>query len=822
MTSHIYEGRPDASAMRIDESERYCYSSLLTYDVSLISAQGQNALMSSEPETNSPSETPSEGTASETTTNPMVATADSALNQHRHGPYADVDLTEISVTDLEELVAFYKDYLKGAGRESSDLAWPVCITLIVAPHEMSVREARPKLCAITEQILSAAPDGSLPEADVCRLWLKNTAEGSLPSADDAENFYTLARGPLWRPVQSLAYRALAYFGLRTELAAILPPSGPLSLYQADAWMEASHPRGVNYDCTARIATEPAELPAADFEHWKVLLDAEAALAGRDGPNPNIEAPLSSLIGLPFEEHPRTFAESVRKRLVARATAAFARCRIAQLTGDDGLLASKCGDLLPDWERQYLHGDVYWILGDLRSAENSLIHAFELNPHQSSLRLAMAALPRRQDLGSMLHLLDVPNPSEQVQTAKTALLCRLENYEEVGRAIERMDADPKLPAETARCSWGRGRRQARAQHNMLKTSLAEKNRDWKKAAAAWSAACDGLNQEMLFKSRQLFAAASEIKSIPPHHARRRADLERVRGRLEFETARHPVHGTAGFFRGAACVETNPEQARRTLTALLNRRKWIQNECRVGGQRVHFLADSLVKLGALNEAREAYRLAAEAGQAGAGTMHAILSLITEPGGAPEKLNIEGSASDSPWSWFLPALALLTSGDVAAARTTLQESTQHGLPAPMARCGAALCDFASGTAASIAESDLAALPISAQAKTLMRLLLGDGSNEPNVVDFLNGGDDGWLTASGIDRSQLIGLCADALCSRGKYDEARDLLEEIPPAKSPRLAALRVLLETRHALHEALSGDAARLEKALASLETNAEAPA
>src|SRR5262245_44383779 len=116
-------------------------------------------------------------------------------------------------------------------------------------------------------------------------------------------------------VAGVAYRNLADAGLRTTLATLLPQSGPLTLPQAEAWLESTMPDG-DEDWTKRIAITPdGLLPVELLQQWRALIVAEAGLARGATVD---ERAFESLIASVDEQPAGGYAEAERRRLAARA------------------------------------------------------------------------------------------------------------------------------------------------------------------------------------------------------------------------------------------------------------------------------------------------------------------------------------------------------------------------------------------------------------------------------------------------------------------------------------------------------------------------
>ena len=749
-----------------------------------------------------------------------------AIDHQQYEPYSSADLLELSTSELQSLALLFKEHLQRVGRcaaldgPAAQMVWPICVTIIAAPHELGVSSKVSPLCESTVRLITAAgSDSSLPEAEVCRLWSSWTVSGSGATSVDLARLVSLASEPLWEPVLSLAYRALAFWGLRHDLANALPREGPISLCQADAWLEASQPVAGVGEWQSRPTRDSAiPLPPEIIGKWHALLEVESELARHPGTANSAEAKLSALTIMPANQGTRTYALATQERLAARATAALVRLRIAHGLGDNGLLSSNGGGLLPEWERQYLRGLVYWLLKDWETADGCLKKALSLNPRQSCVRLACAALPLRRDHAESLRLLDIDKPSEEIRISRAALFCRLRQYDEAQNELKKCEEHAGTPNEPVRFSWARGRQQMRSLKNLLATALAERGGDWKKAGALWQTACGDQGAAALRQSRHLLVATCEAKSIGRHEARRLEDLERAITRLRFQAGKHHMIGTAAFFHGVASIEESPEQSLTHLRSLLKRRIWTEKECRMGGQRIRFLADCFVGLGVVDEARQAYKMAGETGQVEAMFLYEILSMGTgsadtsDAHGSPGPRLPTSSSSETFWPHLLAALALVARSDAAGAGKELDEARQKGIPCAMEHCVTALCALASGNSASISESDLSSLPITSKTKALIRLLIGNGDFAGRVKDFVNAYGGNWADASPLNVPHMINALVVDLCAQGKYDESLKLLDCISDAESSPLSVIRILISARHSLCDALSGEPQRVERALA----------
>jgi hypothetical protein len=489
--------------------------------------------------------------------------------------------------------------------ERTELTTACAAVVIGGPVELGSEPAASTLLEWAATVLRRLQPDSWPVVEVCRLWLV-CALDQAPD-DAADQFARLAAEPLAEPVQALAYRALAYFGRRRTLAQLLPAKGPLSLAQADAWLEAAREGETRLDWLSRVGATPASLLGSEARNqWLNLFLAETRLAGEGLPKASwssLAAPAAQAQAQP----PRNYAEAMSRRLASRAAAALSRAQLANGASDGGVLANPAGRLLPAWEQHYLQGLFQWRSGDEARARLELEAALQQSPGQTPVRLALAVCLAGKDPETALGLLEHPNPTREMLVTQAMLLARLGRYAEAGEALARCHEPGPAASEPVRYSWALGRQQCRRQEKLLATALAERRREWATASQEWQQADWSEPQRMLREARGCWAAQRELGELAPGHYDRRVVLEQRLTSSGQAVRRASLSGTALFFRALALCAAQPERAVGDFLALLQQRAWVEAEQRVGGGRLICVGDQLLRLGEVAEAARAYELA-----------------------------------------------------------------------------------------------------------------------------------------------------------------------------------------------------------------------
>jgi hypothetical protein len=747
--------------------------------------------------------------------------------------------------DLARLTAALQAHAEGrsapAGerdeREQAALK-AVAQILILGPLELGTQLFSSSWRAQAAALARAVVASELPEAQACALWLACAAGEE--TADAALKFSALLRRSLWPPVRALAYRALGFFGQRKLLAELLAGESALTLDQADAWLEAAHGADLEADWPDRIADWPDELlPAEQRAQWRALLASEAALASVD---PSVEQAravvlerdLAALTALAVDGAPRTFAAAVTRRTAARAAAALARLRLALRRDDGSAITSAAGQLLPEWEREFLKALARWQSNNLYAATETLEEALRLNPQQTCLRLALAALfaPARPD--AALQLLRDGTPSRESLVAMTALLARLGRFEEAERTLGRCAGSGAPGHEAARYSWARARRQYREREAVLRAALAEQRGDSNTANRAWRVAYaedEGAQQgrawlvdnlrKTLREVRQLLVTRRELEVLSGNQSWLRSVLQQRLKRGCYAVGKLSLEDDALFFRATTMVDVFPRRAARDFQSLLRQRNWVEKERRAAGGRIIFAGDMLLRLGRPADALNAYTLASSSPApelkerlAVAGVFAEVVRQADAPRIADALRRAETLAALSPWPRLLAAVGLLLAGDAEAARAQLEAAAAHGADASLSQQLQSMCDFLSG-AAVMPEGDIARLREVEDVRAVARLLCNMEVEAARVAALEQALGAGWLHGYALNPYVTSARLLNAWCDEANWDKALQYADELTQTELAWATELAALVRVRQALDYAQRGELDAADAQLQSLE-------
>jgi tetratricopeptide (TPR) repeat protein len=442
---------------------------------------------------------------------------------------------------------------------------------------------------------------------------------------------------LWQPAQAWLYRSLVWAERRELLAQILPNQGPFTLPQADAWLEAAALPGSGLAVEQQQLRQPQEqsgaYPAVIAQPWWELIRLESMMAESANTPPVMNASeieerlvdLSHRIQEAVLQQPAdTWTARELRRLGGKTLAALVRARLAMYGSDGGLFLSPAAAWMVKWEHAYLQGLAAWQRKDYGPAETSLFEALQENPNSDAVRYALAVFIVERNPGqksgrgvclnleeTALELLETCSPTRPVHVARASLLARLGRYPE---AEAELDAGQNAAiCDSTRYLWPRAFEQVQRQEALLRTALAERAGDSSQAMIAWRKACSTGGAESfprgpLAEARPAFSAWVELNQQQDENSawRRRLVQQRLeKGRQELAkiNARNP---DILFFRAAVFVDFEPELAARDIRVLLQRRTWIDQELRAGGNRILWLADAALKLGQVELAQHAYNL------------------------------------------------------------------------------------------------------------------------------------------------------------------------------------------------------------------------
>lgn len=740
------------------------------------------------------------------------------------GPFTEDALRAIDVNQIGALVEALTSFRTSAGThnmnssEMTDLAWACCVTLVIGPQELGTAIADSALRDHTLRLLSKAEASVFPEADVCALWLNCATEDG--EEDVSARFADLAAGSLWLPIAALAWRALAHFGARERLASFISREDDLSLYEADAWMEASLPGDCMTDPVGRVnATKGFAFPQKIVECQLKLLHQESALACK-GVEYASEATLMQIVKEAPDCSPRDYSEAVALRLAVRAVAALVRFRIGVKRGDEGLLSRFPADHLPAWEHAYLKGLVSWRLGDTEAAKTALNQSQDLNPYQSCVHLALAALPGACSLDDTLEWFGDSCVSRELQHARSAVLARLVRYDESEAALQRAAADG-CAREPMRFTWAEATTDRQFREEALRAALAERRGDWATADKVWRLAGKDKGDRSLAVTRHLFAATREMETATAGSPSRRIErVRRERDRLRHQIGLRPLIGNETFFRGFALMEELPGQAERDLRSLLYRHSWVQTEKRVGGGRLVPLGDALSRLGCMQDAIRAYAHAIEAGESAAAVRLALLNVCEAAGNTADAGNVAAQAEtaadlvpDSPWPFVLGAVRLLVNGQAEVAGRMLEKARGAGASEPLCECIGAAVEVMAGESSSVPKATLRALRMSSRTTAILSMLLMDGEIAPRLQAFMAAVDEDWVSHCPVDIETTAANHLAELCDEGEWTEAERFIASLVASGVETAKELKSCLDVRHALALALQGALTEAEKRLAS---------
>jgi hypothetical protein len=757
------------------------------------------------------------------------------------GAADDTTVVEVDAAGLALLIESFEDYnrLRRADPASerderqNEISQAICLTLVLA-CEAELDPGPQKAQRQTPATLQNFQPSDLPEARVCGLWQQLAHGQARPGA--AEQLASLVRGHLWEPVRWLAYRALAYLGHRRLLADLLPASEQLTLFQADAMLEASLAVGLSENWLEGVEGEGI-LPSDLCDKWKALLSAEWSLAYRDYAK-DVEKRLEELTGDGDDQGPATFARTVKDRLAARAAAACARARLAGWRKNTDVMNGATARFLPAWEREYLTGLSLWQRDDPMSALSAIKAAMRLNPNQTAIKRALAGLLAARSPDEALSALDHDEPTRDMFAARAQLLARRGRYNEADYALKRCDA---AHDECARFSWARARKQSRQRENMLQAALLERRGDWNKSGKAWRAAFPVERQEqasgstaggslwlvenvrkVLREARQLYQARLQLRSDAAPQGWLGSLLEQrlVDGCNDMMAAN--VAGDSMFFRAAAMMEILPGRAARDFRRLLRQRDWVEQERRAGSARILFAGDALMRLGQVSEAARAYELAGDPQSSEVKDRRAVAMIYTKilEGAEPEAVlqaldDTVALASSSHWPRLLGALALLMAEKPNEAISALREAAGRGAPEKLCRNLTAMCVALSGSEAMGSEA-LPSLDLPEESEKILLLLCGFQAGSQQVREFLDSSGREWVTSLITDPHLASQRLLSQWCDQGKWDEAlasADRLIGSGPVWARELAAL---VRVRHALERACRGEVEEADIELRELET------
>ena len=747
---------------------------------------------------------------------------------------AEVD-PEVDTEDLQHLVRALEEHLRSRAATGEEVASPApevlracCLTLIAGPSELGTSQGPSPACDRAWSEVPTPAADQPREAEVCRLWWLSAAKGEVEETV-VERFAALAASSLWEPVEALACRGLAHFGRRRTLARVLAAKEPQGLTRLDLWMEAASPDPPDRSRIDAAAARPVDCVTADLaDRWKRVLQAEWKLATEEGGGP-IDPSLLPPTGGDFRQPTVRFGDAVERRVAARALAAAIRSAVAAGRVEQPLLEHPAAGLLPLWERELLSGLLSWRLGDRQNASGALQRAFDLNPFQTSTRLALASLIAPENPDRALALLEHDEMTRPVRIARAALLARTGRYDESAECLAGCEPGSDAGSEAVRTSWGRGRAQAERRYRALATALAEHFGDWTRAQNCLHTASAQEAPSALRAARTVYQSRRELASPSREHTWRRSVLEQKCDQGRRELADVPLLGDARFFHAIGSADTAPDRAANGLRALLHQRRWLEAELAAGGKRILAAGDALLRLGCVDDAVRAYQLAAGVARESTGERLAVATIYSawRTGAGPQAIvdaaaRAEQAAPESPWPSLVAGLALLGAGEVGQASARLEAAEQRHAPQNVCRCLRAVMQ-ALDRQSHLTEQELADLGLPPYVEAIVGVLCAPDQEEVNrfarLVESL---PDAWIERTPTDPMRLAWRLAAAWCDAKRWDDALRLAALLGESDRCRADELAGWVRLRQARDRAARGELQQAEQELQELEAaRREAP-
>jgi hypothetical protein len=690
-----------------------------------------------------------------------------------------VDETDLAVL-LKAVEAFHRRRSGAASDRAAALFRGVCLTL-VAGRDDAARAA----------LADVRPDDP-PEARVCALWLQDAG---------ADQWEAVAREPLWPPVQALAFRALTDHGRRRTLAGLLPKTGPLSLVQADAWLDACHDAPDAADWARRVTPADELLPAGVRAGWLTFLIDEAALAW-GGWTPSMAAGLNAFANVSWEQPPRAYAEAQTRRLAVRAVSAQVRLSLAQFAPDPRPLDTPAGQQLPPWEIAYLRG-----LVGLQSPGGQAVPVADLGG-QTALRLMLATTFAKHSPEEALQALDCPEPTWEVLLTRAALLARLRRFDEAQQTLTAASARPGPGHEAARCRWAQALPQYRRQEALLRAALAERRGDWIAAKAATQAAKGGPITEALVWSRRSWTSLAELDTLPDGRGWRRSAVQQDQQQATQKVGAIPLTGDALFFRAAARTDARADGAARDAQTLARQRAWLDREAAVGGGRLLALGDLLLRL---NCADDAVRVYQRAGSESVVQERLAVARVLSATRNRQEHDAAALALQSPWPHLLAAVGFLVAGRGDQGGQSATKAAQLGGPDLLCR---GLAAVAARDGSSFSDGDLMALKLPADVGAVVRAACGLGGEVDRLAALARTLGDRWLTQCPMKPEAAARRLLSTWCDDGNWPEALAFADALGKSGQQWAVDVAVLVRLRHALARAERGELTEATQVITSL--------
>ncbi|MEA3401478.1 MAG: hypothetical protein U9R79_09595, partial [Armatimonadota bacterium] len=352
--------------------------------------------------------------------------------------------------------------------------------------------------------------------------------------------------------------------------------------------------------------------------------------------------------------------------------------------------------------------------------------------------------------------------------------------EAAEALERLE-DPPLVC-FPRLSWPDGQRARVRQAWLMRSELAERERDWGLMERCLDEALAVEPEDLVSKARRTWARVQRLHDGAADESDR-ADLEGLVEEDVTELREAPMSGGAMFYRSRVLEGRCPERAVRDWRALVGQREWLAECGDAREPRLVWLGDRLARRGAWEDAEVAYRGAADAGADVQERLEItrIAKLMHEPP-AEQVRACQDAAERHPDSGLWPllgALAALQSEppDTDGARELAAEARERGAAAAAiveALCGVLDGDDRAGDVLSdlLDGGDRRDVPPVVEAG--LRLLAGDGDRLAGLWQFRKQAGEEWMSLLPVDPGAALGS-ALAEARQGDLARAAELAEDL-----------------------------------------------
>jgi hypothetical protein len=248
-----------------------------------------------------------------------------------------------------------------------------------------------------------------------------------------------------------------------------------------------------------------------------------------------------------------------------------------------------------------------------------------------------------------------------------------------------------------------------------------------------------------------------------------------------------------------IEIDRERALRDLQALGKRRAWQEREQAVGGGRLVFLGDALLRARRPEDAASVYRPISSCAERA--TIASVYAGLRKRAPLPELVAAASGAASSPWPKVLCALASLIDGDPAAASTTLRVATEQGAAAPVVgRLEAVAAALSAGVP--LNRDDIGVVGLPSEVAAALYLVHGGDPLPVRAAAWVTALGNRWIELCPVSPERVARSLLSAWCADSSWERALEFatgLERSGQAWGREVAALTKI---RHALSRALSG--------------------